>query len=91
MSLDQTLERLIQFRSALQDFVDELRRAQSAVEHAEEALLPLWRDAFQQEFQARYSEFSGPVRQFLAHDAGAYIGFLDKKIVELRGYFDGGR
>ena len=92
MSLDQTLERLIQFHSALQDFVDELRRAQASVSRAEEALLPLWRDSFQQEFQARYSELSGPVWQFLAHDADAYLQFLDEKIGVLRiVYFDGGR
>lgn len=91
MSLDQTLERLIQFRAALQDFVDELRRAQASVGRAEESLVPLWRDAFQQEFQARYTEFSGPVWQFVTHDADAYLGFLDEKIIALRRYFDGGR
>ena len=64
MSLDHTLVELQNFRDALEKFVEVLRACRDEQDRAEEQLRPLWDDAFQREFTARYRELDGPVREF---------------------------
>ena len=89
MSLDHTLVELQNFRDALEKFVEVLRACRDEQDRAEEQLRPLWDDAFQREFTARYRELDGPVREFIGRDAERFGLFLDDKIQQLGDYLDG--
>lgn len=86
MSLNDTLDALVAFRTSLVEFIDVLRTSEVAQARSEDQLGRVWDDEFQRDFERRYAELSQPVSSFTRVEAERMLQFLDSKIQTLRRY-----
>jgi hypothetical protein len=86
--MNEILERMIAFRSALSAFSEVLARSGQREGAAEQNLAQYWDDDFARRFRAQYEELSLPVLEFRHQADSTLLPFIDAKIHEIRRYLD---
>ena len=89
-SLDDTHERLLEFRRDLAQFTEQMATSLAALHDHHAALDGLWRDSFRARYDATWEPLVQGVTMFRDHESPEYDRFLQEKIVALDEYLHGG-
>jgi hypothetical protein len=87
--VDEALERLVQFRNALELFHQKLAASHRQVEQRRDTVSPHWQDANRRWHDERWGPLEESLRQFLTSEAPSCLEFLDAKIHALQRYLHG--
>ena len=88
--MNDVLDAMVAFRSALGGFAEVLARSGDQQATAEQNLAQFWDDDFAHRFRAQYGELNGPVLDFRREADSKLIPFVDGKIHEIRRFLDHG-
>lgn len=81
---------MTEFRHAMTEFHNSLRRMDSALADAEGDIKAVWNDAAFREFQRLRAPFEGNLSIYLAKDAPKFDAFINSRLKLLQKYLAGG-
>jgi hypothetical protein len=90
MGMNDVLDAMVAFRSALAGFTEVLAHSAQQQQTAEQNLAQLWDDDFARQFRSQYEELNQPVLEFRQDADSKLIPFVDGKIHEIRRFLDHG-
>lgn len=89
MSLDHTLEALVQFSQQLQSFDATLRASHRELRELHAAVDALWQDEARRTYDRAMGELEARLAQYLGPECAGYEEFIRQKLRELHAYLHG--
>lgn len=89
MSMDDTFQQLQHFKSALENFNEQLRNSMNDLESKHSHVSPHWQDQMRKDYDALWEPLHETMVHYINKQGPAYEQFLSEKLRALGRYLNG--